>query len=276
MEPQVRERSGGKPWLIGGALGCLAAVIVGAALAAGAYFWRAKQMRATPVATASAPATETIATTPPPVTTTTAVEMPAEVPTATETAVATEAIDTAASAVAPLAPVEAPAAAKPAPPPPKPLAPAPTKKKTTSTKTSVAPATDETQPAKPSKSSSKSVILSVSSTVEDSSEITTALRREIRSRLESRGIDVGDDGYKASVVISRVREVSRTKRVLMGAFAGKAGIDVDISLRDPDGSKVGSTKVEGRSSGKTIFSGTSSQAIDQAAEKIASFIAGKL
>lgn len=73
--------------------------------------------------------------------------------------------------------------------------------------------------------------------------------------------------------ITAVNRVSPGARVLLGAFAGRATISVEAELSENTSGKViGSFTTEGKSSGGTIFAGTTPQAIDRAVEKIVEFV----
>lgn len=73
--------------------------------------------------------------------------------------------------------------------------------------------------------------------------------------------------------ITALKKVSPGERFWGGAMAGRAGVDVEVELFDLRKNKsIGAFFAQGRSSGGTIFAGTTSQAVRRAAEKIVKFI----
>ena len=76
-----------------------------------------------------------------------------------------------------------------------------------------------------------------------------------------------------SVKVIRVKKVSRSERLVLGAMIGRAGIFVDVELTDlKTGRKIGAFTATGKSSGGTIFAGTTKQAVEYAAKKIVEFV----
>lgn len=60
---------------------------------------------------------------------------------------------------------------------------------------------------------------------------------------------------------------------MVGAMAGRAGIDVEVELVDVKESRnIGTFVAQGRSSGGSVFAGTTPQAVERAAEQIVEFI----
>ena len=73
--------------------------------------------------------------------------------------------------------------------------------------------------------------------------------------------------------IVELKRVSSGARVMVGAFAGRAGIDIDVELTDMrTGKGIGTFMAQGRSSGGTVFAGTTPQAVERAVEQIVEFI----
>ncbi|MBI2344077.1 MAG: DUF4410 domain-containing protein [Deltaproteobacteria bacterium] len=73
--------------------------------------------------------------------------------------------------------------------------------------------------------------------------------------------------------IGQVRRVSKTARILFGGLAGRSKIVITVQLTDArTRGSVGEFHVEGKSSGGTIFAGTT----DQAAEKVVAEIVSLL
>jgi hypothetical protein len=77
--------------------------------------------------------------------------------------------------------------------------------------------------------------------------------------------------------IATLRRVGAGSRVLLGALAGRAGVTIDVTLTEvASGKVVGSFTAEGKSSGGTVFAGTTPQAIDQAVDQIIELIKTKI
>lgn len=73
--------------------------------------------------------------------------------------------------------------------------------------------------------------------------------------------------------IIQLKRVSPGARAMVGAMAGRAGVDVEVELFDLKESKsMGTFIAQGRSSGGTVFAGTTPQAVERAAEQIVEFI----
>ncbi len=72
--------------------------------------------------------------------------------------------------------------------------------------------------------------------------------------------------------ISDLRKVSDFSRIMFGALAGRAKIQIDASIVDPmTAQKLGSFTAEGKSSGGTIFAGTTSQALSKVSDEIVQY-----
>lgn len=70
-----------------------------------------------------------------------------------------------------------------------------------------------------------------------------------------------------------IRRVSLEDRAMAGALPGKAKILVDGELIDTaSGGQIGSFRVEGKSSGGSVFAGDTPQAINRASEMIVDYI----
>lgn len=80
-------------------------------------------------------------------------------------------------------------------------------------------------------------------------------------------------GVRLDAKIVALREVSTAKRVMLGALAGRGRISVAVELVDvATGKKLGSFQSEGKTSGGTVFAGTTDQAIERVAEQIVDFV----
>jgi len=73
--------------------------------------------------------------------------------------------------------------------------------------------------------------------------------------------------------VTDVRGVSGLSRFLFGAMAGRASIRADVQLVElATGEKIGAFSIEGKSSGGTVFAGTTSQALEKTGEGVAEYI----
>lgn len=133
----------------------------------------------------------------------------------------------------------------------------------------------------------KTMLLHVSSQVPGSSEEVIQLESMTVAKLREMGLfekviagsaspDVPAD-LRLNVRIVELREVSSGKRVFLGALAGRARIAVDAELIDlQTGKTIGAFKAEGKSSGGTVFAGTTEQAIERVVEQIVEFVQKRL
>lgn len=105
--------------------------------------------------------------------------------------------------------------------------------------------------------------------------IITELRKEPRfTKVISR---TGSPDTKVDLVVNAnitdIRKVSQSKRVMLGGLAGRGSVTVQADLVDgKSGRKLGSFSSEGKTSGGTVFSGTTEQALRRAAEQVAGFV----
>jgi len=136
-------------------------------------------------------------------------------------------------------------------------------------------------PPKTKLSTFQSVVVKVTSSVPDSSRETLQLESMIVSTLMSQkafaaisGLSAGGNGdLRVDANISDLRRVSSGARVMLGAFAGRGNMTVDVKLVDTrSGDTVGSFTSQGTSSGGTVFSGTTDQAVELAARQIVEYI----
>lgn len=112
-----------------------------------------------------------------------------------------------------------------------------------------------------------------------------ALAREVVQQLDASGaFDLVDartpdddrEGLLVTCKILKIRRVKREDRVMMGALAGVASVEVQVTVTDTQSQEVlGESTVTGKSSGGTVFAGTTEQAIEKAAEGIADFVTSR-
>jgi hypothetical protein len=73
--------------------------------------------------------------------------------------------------------------------------------------------------------------------------------------------------------ITKINRVSRAARVMVGGMAGQAAVELKVQLLDPKEDKlIGETNVTGKSSGGTVFAGTTEDAIKEAAKGCITFV----
>jgi len=129
----------------------------------------------------------------------------------------------------------------------------------------------------------KTMLFNTSSQVVASSEEIVQLESMTIAKLREKGLfdkvisgssspDAQAD-LRLNAKIIQLKRVSSGARVMVGAMAGRAGIDVEVELFDLKESKsIGTFIAQGRSSGGTVFAGTTPQAVERAAEQIVEFI----
>jgi hypothetical protein len=117
----------------------------------------------------------------------------------------------------------------------------------------------------------KTLQVNVDSKVADSEKDKTTMLILLTQKLKESGKwDVKESGQlRVDVVITDMRRVSQTARVLLGAFAGKAKTTAEVTVSKlPSGEKVSSFTVEGESSGGSVFAGGTDESVLMAATKI--------
>lgn len=96
------------------------------------------------------------------------------------------------------------------------------------------------------------------------------------SDVARKGSMIGSEDLLVKCEVSDIRRVTTAARALVGAMAGRASMDVHVTLIEPaSGKTVGEANVSGVSSGGTIFAGTTEQAIEKAAEAVADYVASQ-
>lgn len=129
----------------------------------------------------------------------------------------------------------------------------------------------------------KTLHIDASSQISDSTQEIVQLESMIAARLRAIGsfekVVAGSAYSKTStelqlnVTIVSLKKVSPGARFLLGALAGRAKVVVNAELIDlKKGETIGTFKTEGKSSGGTIFAGTTTQAIERSVEQIVQFV----
>jgi hypothetical protein len=141
----------------------------------------------------------------------------------------------------------------------------------------------ETTPMALKLSTYKTMLFNISSQVPGSSEEIVQLETVTIAKLREKGLfdkvisgsssPDAQANLRLNAKIIQLKRVSPGARVMVGAMAGRAGIDVEVELFDLKESKsIGTFIAQGRSSGGTVFAGTTPQAVERAAEQIVEFI----
>ncbi|MGH9458559.1 MAG: DUF4410 domain-containing protein [Thermoanaerobaculia bacterium] len=141
--------------------------------------------------------------------------------------------------------------------------------------------------AAPLGSNYRTIVVSVASSVPDSDADARALENEIitelrkNPRLASVVSATGSPDAKADLRLDanivNLRKVSPGKRVMLGALAGRGSVTVDVNLVDGTSRRnLAAFTSEGKTSGGTVFAGTTEQALQRAAEEIAGFVSQSL
>jgi len=122
------------------------------------------------------------------------------------------------------------------------------------------------------------ILVETSSSVVDSEaersllndQIVTGLREtQLFDNVSGNSADTGSgNGMKVSLDIKKIKKVSDTARIWVGALAGRSRILVQVTVTDSkSGNQIEAFSAEGESGG-TAKSGTTDQAIQRAAEQV--------
>lgn len=125
----------------------------------------------------------------------------------------------------------------------------------------------------------KTLSVNVQTKVEDSEKEVQAFKAILISELKKKNKWEVVDGspqnqLELSATITNLNKVGGASRILLGALAGQASVDVSVVLKDTKGNVVSQFSVNGKSSGGTIFAGGTEQALEKAAEQIVAFLDG--
>jgi hypothetical protein len=130
----------------------------------------------------------------------------------------------------------------------------------------------------------RTIVFEVSSQVPESAQETIQLESMTVARLREKGIfekviagsaaspDTPAD-LRLRTRITELNKVGSGARAVLGAFAGQGKIVVAGELIDVKAAQnIGAFTAEGKSSGGTVFAGTTEQAIERAVEQIVEFV----
>lgn len=122
----------------------------------------------------------------------------------------------------------------------------------------------------------KTVSVNVQTKVEDSEKEAKTFKEILSSELKKNRWEVLDGNpqcqLELSATITNLNKVAGASRILLGALAGKASVDVDVIVKDAKGKVISQFTANGKSSGGTIFAGTTDQALEKAAAQMAAFM----
>jgi hypothetical protein len=122
----------------------------------------------------------------------------------------------------------------------------------------------------------KTVAINVDSSVPDSSEEAKQLNKFIVAAFWQKGrwqVTDPPAEVQLNATITELSRVGSGTRLLLGALAGQASVKVDVELKDTTGKILGKFTASGKSSGGTVFAGTTDQALEEAAKEIVGFFA---
>jgi len=120
--------------------------------------------------------------------------------------------------------------------------------------------------------STRDIAVTVETKAEDSGAEAQKLKELIISELSKNGWKINNNGLQLIATIKDITKVGRTARLIGGALAGRASVDVEVVLKNKENSVLNTFSVTGKSSGGTIFAGTTDQALEKAAGEIVSAI----
>lgn len=123
----------------------------------------------------------------------------------------------------------------------------------------------------------KTLSVSVQTKVEDSEKEAQNFKEILISELKKKNkweiVDSNPQNQlELSATITDLKKVGGGARLLLGALAGQASVDVDVVLKDSKGNVISQFSVNGKSSGGTIFAGGTDQAFEKASEQIVAFM----
>ncbi len=132
---------------------------------------------------------------------------------------------------------------------------------------------------KPTKLSAfKTITVNVSSKIKkkDTNKLVKELKNQIVADLNKEKLfKVLNSGgeLKLNVEITEVKQVSGAARLLLGVFAGKAKIYTKCAIIDTNTNEVlRKFEAEGKSSGGSIFAGTTNQAVREISKSIVNYL----
>jgi hypothetical protein len=134
---------------------------------------------------------------------------------------------------------------------------------------------------------SSSLAVNVSSQVPGAEDVVAQLEstivgqlraRQMFERVYSAAASAGQPAELALVVtVTKIRRVDAGSRSLLGALAGQGEVIVQVDLVNGHNSALlASATIEGKTSGGTIFAGTTPQAAERVTEQVVDFVVSNL
>jgi hypothetical protein len=78
---------------------------------------------------------------------------------------------------------------------------------------------------------------------------------------------------RIAVTITKIRDVDNFNRFMWGAMAGQARTEATVEFTEQTtGKLIGSGRIEGKSSNGTVFSGTTSEAVERVADEVVKLV----
>jgi len=135
------------------------------------------------------------------------------------------------------------------------------------------------QPLNTKLSNYKTVVVSVKSNVANTEALVMQIEGAILSALKNQGKflkvsssvigNAADTELKVAVTITEVEDVDTFNRVMLGAFAGQGKVHADLELTESQSGKIlAKGSIEGKTSGGSIFAGTTPEAAERVAEEV--------
>lgn len=130
------------------------------------------------------------------------------------------------------------------------------------------------------------VVVAVKSNVANTDALVMQIEGAILAALKNQGkfskvsssiiVNATDMVLKITVTITEVRDVNTFDRVMLGALAGQGKMYADVELAEsPSGKILAKGLIEGKTSGGSIFAGTTPEAADRVAEEVVKLVSLK-
>lgn len=98
-------------------------------------------------------------------------------------------------------------------------------------------------------------------------------REGIFDRVLASDVDLAEPDLLLHAHIMNLRRVSSTARAVGGALVGRGALEIQVELIDlATGESIGELTAEGKSSGGTVFAGTTTQGIEQAVDRVIEYL----
>ncbi len=146
--------------------------------------------------------------------------------------------------------------------------------------------TQLSQPLTTNLSVYKSIVVAVKSDVANTDALVVQIESAVISALRKQGkyskvfssatSNVAEAELRVTVDITRIRDVNPYDRVMWGALAGQGKIYADVELTESQSGRVLSKgSIVGKTSGGSVFAGTTPQAAERVADEVVKFISSQ-